>query len=86
MLVGVLDHEANGRTRGLATKNAAEQLDLVLLVAWRRDARLPGASTVQLGLDVIFVDVDARGHAINDTTNSRSMRLAESRKTEYIAK
>lgn len=33
MLVGVLDHEADGRTRGLATKNTAEQLDLVLFVA-----------------------------------------------------
>ena len=47
MLICVLDKETDGRTRGDSTENATQDLDLVFLVSWGRNSRLPGTPPVK---------------------------------------
>ena len=59
VLIGVLDHEADGRTSGFTAEDSAENLHPIFLVSRGRDVGLPWAAAIQFGLDKSLVDIDA---------------------------
>ena len=85
-LVGVLDHQADRGSGGLALKHAGENLHLICLAALGGIARGAGLAPVQLQLDVFRADFQSRRATIDDTAQGRTVAFAKGGNAKQLAK
>jgi hypothetical protein len=84
-LIDVADEQADRRAGGAALVDARQDLNLVRLLPLRGEARLAGAAAIEKGLDVRLGQVEARRAAVNDGTDSWTVRLAPGGEAEDVA-
>ena len=77
VLVLVPDDESDGTARRFAFEDATEQFHLIGFLSRGGDFALAWTTTVQFLLYERHVDVDAWRHAVDDTSDSLTMTLAE---------
>ena len=85
VLVGVPDHETDGRARRLSLVDAGEELDLVALLARRSQPRLAGPPTVQFLLDALEIELDTSRTAVDDASDGRTVGLTEAGEPEDVS-
>ena len=66
-------------------EHARQNLDRVGFLALGGEARLAGPALVEIGLDVVRRELDARRAAIDDAADGRPMAFAEGRHAEEMA-
>src|SRR4029077_5370360 len=74
-LVFVVDHQADGRASRLALKHAGENAYRIAFAPLGDEARLPGLTPVEPGLDVALGQRDQRRTAVDDTADGRPVTL-----------
>ena len=79
------DKETDGGSRGQPLEHARQDLHAVGFAALAGMARLAGAAAVQVHLDVVFDQGDARRHAIDDAADGRAMAFTEGGEAEQMA-
>ncbi len=83
--IAIAHQQRDGRAQGQATLDAGKNLDLVRLVAVAGNAALARSATVQLDLDLLAADGEARGTPVDHDADTRPVGLAPGRDPEELA-
>ena len=75
-LVLVHNAHANGGAQCDSKLGSRLDLDLVLLIAWCRNGALSRSASGHLRLDVGLGELHARRHSVDDTSDTKAVRLA----------
>lgn len=85
-LILVPDDQPDGRAEGDSEFRTRLDLDLVLLVARRRQSRLTWSAPCHLWLDVGFGELHARWHTVDNASDAAAVGLAICGDSEIFAK
>ena len=72
-------HETNGTAGGFSIEDAWKEFHCVRFLSAGGKERLSGAAAIQLLLHKIHIDVDTCRKTVNYTTDTGTVRLAETR-------
>ena len=75
--VGVAHEQRDGGAQRDALEQPREDLDPISLVALRHQSALPGAAPIEIMLDLVGGEGQARGTAVDDDTDATTVRFAE---------
>ena len=86
MLVLVAHLEADRGSRRFTFEHTTQKFHLVSFLSCRGDVTLSRATTVELALDKVHIDVYACRETVDDASYSYAVTLSESGESEKIAK
>ena len=75
----------DGSAKRVAFEHAAQDLDLVALVALGHQPALPGPAAIEVGLDALRVEREAWWAAVDDDADAASVGLAEGMDAEGVS-
>jgi len=76
LAINVIDYHTDRRACGYTFHQAGKHLNLIGFLPWRVQFALARAPLIKLGLYMLNVELESRGHAVNDSGQPGAVRLA----------